>query len=195
MAARLPQADPCTDLDAILAATMPAGYGYDSSYDLAGDPAAAQFLELSGQSFAREQARIEQDAAPLAVRSEDRLAVALGRIGTGTFTPAGYAAYSFASQGGTTGMETCGTADDLGYCMERFHAPGCGSAATPDIVEGLREQMELTAMRPWAGEDGLVWTDRRVRQRHEPGRSCRGRDRPAGWPTRACSSPAGLRGS
>lgn len=56
-------------------------------------------------------------------------------------------------------MPTCGTADDLGYCMERFHAPGCGSAASPDITEALRPQLEQLVMRPYLGEDGQPWLD------------------------------------
>jgi hypothetical protein len=56
-------------------------------------------------------------------------------------------------------MATCGTADDLGYCRERFHQPGCGSAATPDITEALRPELELAAMRPFAGANGRAWLD------------------------------------
>ena len=58
-------------------------------------------------------------------------------------------------------MGTCGPADDMGYCRERFHAPGCGSAATPDVIEGLRADgvFQRKAMSPLADARGLVWRD------------------------------------
>jgi len=107
---------------------------------------------------AQDQARRAQDSRPQSRRDEDRLASALDRIGTGTYTPAGYAAYSLAAQGGITGMETCGPAPD-GYCMNRTHEIGCGSSGDPDAAEGLRPAMERIAHRPYADADGRVWAD------------------------------------
>jgi hypothetical protein len=39
------------------------------------------------------------------------------------------------------------------------HAIGCGSAATPDVVEAVRPQLEMMAMRPHLGPDGQPWLD------------------------------------
>lgn len=55
-------------------------------------------------------------------------------------------------------MATCGPAPD-GYCMNRYHEHGCGSAATPDIVEQLKPQLEMMAARPHLGPDGQPWLD------------------------------------
>lgn len=153
-----PQADPYdTGFEAILAASLPGGYGYGGvPVELANDFDRA--FELANTT---ELARLAEDTVPLPRRAEDRVAHLVGRAARGTYTPAGYAAYSLAAQGGTTGMATCGTADDLGYCRERFHAPGCGSAATPDITEALRPQLADIALRPHIGADGQVTFDRR----------------------------------
>jgi hypothetical protein len=144
----------------VTASRYDGGGGYELA---AGDEAAlAEFGRAWDLANEAELVRQAEDAEPLAVRSEDRLTVALGRIGRGTFTPQGPHAYGLASPGyGTvTGEPTCGVADDLGYCMERFHSPGCGSAATPDITEALRPELEMRAMRPHLGEDGQPWLDR-----------------------------------
>ena len=140
-------------------------WSYDGdSYELAAQEAAlAEFSRTFELANEIELTRQAEDAEPLAVRTEDRIATALGRIGRGTFTPQGYAVREFASPGyGTvTGEQTCGVSDDLGYCMERFHAPGCGSAATPDITEALRPELEMRAHRPHLAEDGEPWIDAR----------------------------------
>jgi hypothetical protein len=57
-------------------------------------------------------------------------------------------------------METCGPADENGYCKNRTHDHGCGSAATPDVVEALRPQLEQIAHRPHLGPDGQPTFDR-----------------------------------
>ena len=146
-------ADPYDDIDAILAATVPQDYSGLAEF--------GQAFELANTA---ELIRQEQDAAPLPVRTEDRIAAALARWADGTYTPEGQYAREFASpaQGGVTGMATCrdGSADEFGYCRNMHHEAGCGSAATPDIVEQLKPQLERFAHRPYLGEDGQVWYDR-----------------------------------
>lgn len=107
--------------------------------------------------------RLDQDALPAARRSEDRLQDALSRVAAGTYTYSSPAVYGFASpaQGAVTGTATCGPATPEGYCMNMFHEGGCGSAATPDIIEGLRADgvFERKAMSPVTDSRGLEWRD------------------------------------
>jgi hypothetical protein len=141
------------DIDAIIAASLPQDYGHTEL---------AEFDWVFQLANETELARLAEDAVPLAARTEDRLARALDRIEAGTYTPRGQAAWGFAAHGeGTvTGMPTCGSSDEYGYCRERYHAPGCGSTAGPDIVENLRPQLERIALQPHLGDDGRVWHDR-----------------------------------
>jgi hypothetical protein len=141
-------------MDAVIQATMPSGY---ADYDTTGLAEFSNTFELANET---ELIRQAEDAEPLAVKSEDRIARAMERIEAGTYTPRGAAAYGFA-QGSTTGTETCGSADEYGYCRERFHAAGCGSAATPDVVEVLRPAMADLAQRPLLDADGNPWIDAR----------------------------------
>jgi hypothetical protein len=131
---------------------------YDASPDYGdGDGTAelAEFAQVWEDANALELARLEQDAEPLAVRSEDRMANALDRIGAGTYVPAGYAAYGLANQGG---METYGLVDDLGYSIDRYPALGYGPA-TPDIVEAVQPKLADKALEPWADANGRGFYD------------------------------------
>ena len=133
-------------------------WGYDDGTwtGLAGNPRAWEDLN------ALELARQAEDAVPLPVNAEERMAHLMGRAARRTYTPQGAAAWEFSGhgQGSTTGMPTCGTADEYGYCMQRFHAPGCGSTADPFTAQALRPQMAALAQRPWMDADGRVWQDR-----------------------------------
>jgi len=113
------------------------------SYDDGNEAALAEFARTFDLANETELARLEQDAEPLAARTEDR-------IEAGTFTPQGQFAREFANSARS------GLTDDLGYSIERY--PQVGSA-TPDIVEALRPQLEMIAHRPFLGEDGQVWFD------------------------------------
>lgn len=69
--------------------------------------------------------------------------------------------YRLANEGSITGQPNCGLSDDLGYCTERFHQPGCGSAASPDIALGLITEgvYQSRALSPFPDSRGLVWRD------------------------------------
>ena len=161
-----PQALSVSPKDAVTASCYD---GDGGSYGLAaGDEAAlAEFSRVWELANEAELVRQAEDAEPAIRRAtgtsptEDRLARALDRITAGTYTPQGPAAYGLASPayGTVTGEQTCGVADDLGYCMERFHAPGCGSLADPEAAGALRPVMERTAHRPYMDESGQVWYD------------------------------------
>jgi hypothetical protein len=159
VAARLGQpayADDDVDLDAVLAATLPHGYGYDLS------DAYGEFGRTFEMANATELARLEQDTRPRSRLAEDRIAAALARIGGGTYTPR---AYGFATTGPVTGDLNCGAADEFGHCVERYHSASCGSLASPDIAEARRPQMEQIALRPHLDEDGRGWHDRQFGSR------------------------------
>ncbi len=144
------------DQEAGIRQSLPLG-SYRRDLGLANDNL-ANFSRVHEMSYAAEQERITQDAAPLPRLAEDRMSHLLNRAARGTYTPAGYAAYSLAAQGGITGMETCGPAPD-GYCMNVTHELGCGSSGDPAAVEDLRPAMERIAHRPYADADGRVWAD------------------------------------
>jgi hypothetical protein len=131
VAARLPSRgqalDEYDDLEAVLAAELPGG-GY--GYELANDPNAQRFIELTGLEFAREQQRQAEDAEearrkPGRIGQEneyDRMNRLVSRAVRGTLTPQGWHAREFASP-----------APD-GYCMNTHHEIGCGSAVGPDVT-------------------------------------------------------------
>jgi hypothetical protein len=136
------------DIDAVIQASLPPGYGYA---DITGLAEFGRAFDLANEAELTRQA---EDSEPPARRTEDRIARALDRIGAGTFTPR---AYGFASPGyGTvTGEPTCGPADEYGYCRERYHAVGCGSTADTFVAKQLRPQMADLAQRPHLDEHGL----------------------------------------
>lgn len=138
-----------TDIDAVIAASLPQDYGYAELAEFSRTFDLANEIELVRQA---------EDAEPPAPRTEDRIATALARIEAGTFTPR---IYGFASpgEGTVTGMPTCGPADEYGYCMNRHHAIGCGSTADTFVAELLRPQMADLAQRPHLDEYGLPWID------------------------------------
>jgi hypothetical protein len=135
------------DIDAVIQATVPQGYAELSNFSRTWDQ--VNTLEL---------ARITQDAASLPRLAEDRMSHLMNRVSQRTYVPAGYAAYSFAAQGGVTGMATCGPAPD-GYCMNRTHEIGCGSSGDPAATEALRPAMKQIAQRPYADANGRIWAD------------------------------------
>lgn len=113
------------------------------------DPSPAIGLANSYGDFTREfelataqaQAAAEAAARPLPKRSEDRVAELVGRLEQGAYSANHRARHlvrhgaagslheahdqlrvrGLANPGGVTGAPTCGPADDLGYCSERFH--------------------------------------------------------------------------
>jgi hypothetical protein len=141
--------DPYLDIDGIIAASLPTDDGYAEL---------AEFSQAWEDVNALELARLTEDAEPLAVRTEDRIARALERIEAGTFTPRVYG-FAAPGEGSTSGMPTCGPAGDFGYCMNRHHDPSCGSTADTFVAESLRPQMADLAHRPHLDEDGLPWID------------------------------------
>ena len=119
-------------------------------------------IEMSYQH--QQQASIE-DSQPLARSSEDRLAAAVGRISRNTYT-APREVLDFASPAteygvsSLTSMTNCGAADQLGYCIERFHSADCGSYSGPDMITPqLRAQMSRITSHPVIDANGRTWND------------------------------------
>ena len=140
------------------------GYASRSGYgdlDAVTRPYLTEFSNTFQMANALELARQEQDKAPLARRTEDRIAVALNRISDGTYVPRGAAAWEFASpdRASLTGLATCDVADDLGYCTATTHQPGCGSAIGPEIVETIQDHLRDKALQGAIDADGRSWRD------------------------------------
>jgi hypothetical protein len=100
-------------------------------------PEFAQLSATFNGMQALELARQQQDAAPLPRRDEDKLAVALSRVGSGTYVPA--AEFSNAAP---AGFGLCGPADDFGRCSAAYHALTC------PILPTLASPARPTP-RPW----------------------------------------------
>ncbi len=139
-------------------------------------------LEMTNAQYARAGAVAADDAAEDSRRSrraagstEDRLARAYARVARGTY---GAAALQFSNpsaaarelarvrwggiQPGTvTGRPACGAVDEFGYCVEPDHSPGCGSLATTEIGEALRDSGAYArlAARPFTDANGRQFTD------------------------------------
>jgi hypothetical protein len=138
----------------------------------------ATVAELANASFAREQQRLAEDAEPLAARSEDRLARALARVGTGSYAPRRVTTADLASpsqaartmarhryrqehadDAAITFGAPCGVVDDYGRCGEPYHTAGCSGLATSQIAEALQASGTYAdiAARPAADAQGSVW--------------------------------------
>jgi hypothetical protein len=148
--------------------TVASMLGYDDppqDYDDGSYAALAEYGQAFDLANEAELVRQAEDSVPLPVRSEDRMAWDLDRAARRTLTPQGQFAYGLANgpgYGSTTGEPTCGpVVPGTNYCMNKNHEHGCGSAATPDIVEALRGEMQLKAHRPLLDEDGQPWLDAR----------------------------------
>jgi tetratricopeptide (TPR) repeat protein len=123
-------------------------------------------LELARAT--RQEAQAAEAARPPSRNAYDRVQDAYRRVGQGTYvmdfaTPGSQAgrdlaAARWASQrgmGGTTGSPTCGPSDPYGYCIERYHAPGCGSSADPAIMsDELRGLMSARTSSPLIDSNG-----------------------------------------
>ncbi len=121
------------------------------SYDLVND-SLERFTRVHDQVNALELAR---QAEPMPVRAEDRVKHLLDRVRP---APGGY---SLASQGGITGMATCGpVVPGTDYCSNTTHEAGCGSSGDPAAAEALKPQMRQIAERPYADANGRIWADR-----------------------------------
>jgi hypothetical protein len=84
-------------------------------------------------------------------KDEARLASAMRRIEAGTYTEPEF----FRPRGGGGRfIATCGQADDLGYCQERYHQAGCesavASAAATSTPEAVRAWNEVVSSGPTA---------------------------------------------
>jgi hypothetical protein len=116
-----------------------------------------------------------EDSAPQPRSAEARLARSLSRIAAGTYQP-GTLEFSSASTaarelararwgahqpGPVTGRANCGPSDDLGYCTGPFHDPSCGSIASTEIGEAMRETgaYRRLASQPFADSNGRTWSD------------------------------------
>jgi hypothetical protein len=114
------------------------------------------------------------DELPQPRRAEDRLAGALDRIAAGAYTPGALefaggasaaarelarARWGMGQPGNVTGRANCGPTNDLGYCQERYHSPGCGSLATTEIAEAMRDSGSYArlAALPFEDVDGMPW--------------------------------------
>ena len=161
--------------------TEPGWRSFSAAFDAAND------IELARQDRGRRAAG--------RCATEDRIARALERITAGTYTPHGPHAFGLASPGygTTTGEPTCGPADDLGYCMERYPRPRLRPAATPDITEALRPELEQLAHRPYLGEDGEPWLDRQFGSPMTLTDHLGGRQRHPAWAMSPSSRPAATR--
>ncbi len=143
-------------IDAITQASLPPNYG-DGHAEL------AEFDRVFQLSNETELTRLAEDAVPLPVRAEDRMAYLVGRAGRRTLTPQGQFAYGLANtpdpMAATTDGVPCGFIDATGRCGERYHAAYCNALATPFIAENLKPQMERIAHRPHLDENGRTWQD------------------------------------
>ena len=158
----------------------PDGSGSGGDAGELASPASRLALELAnldaavGRAFDGERRRVEQDAArPARATAEARLTAALDRIGRGSYTMSPQAralgfggdpgdagrVLDFAGEAATAG--TCGAADDLGYCVEAYHAPDCASLADPDLALALAEtgMYQSVATEPWRDENGRTWAN------------------------------------
>jgi hypothetical protein len=63
----------------------------------------------------------------------------------------------------TTGQPNCSGSDDLGYCRGPFHDPSCGSIATTEIGEAMRDSgaYRRLASQPFTDSQGRTWQDQR----------------------------------
>lgn len=128
--------------------------------ELAGADPGAEPIDLSnvdamlGQQFSHAATVAAEDAAPKPRSAEARLANALGRISRGTYQPAGTIEFSSPSSaarelararwgaqqpGPVTGRPNCGASDDLGYCINASHDLDCGSIASTEIGDAMRD--------------------------------------------------------
>ena len=142
----------------------------------------ASVAELANASYERETRRLAEDGEQLAARGEDRLARALSRIGTNSYTPRRVTMADLASPSATartkaaaryrqehadfatavTGGEICGHVDELGRCGARFHEAGCSGLATTEIAEVLTaagSYAELAAMPVTDATERTGWLE------------------------------------
>jgi hypothetical protein len=59
--------------------------------------------------------------------------------------------------GSITGTPTCGAADDVALCLNRYHDPGCDGAPGPEITEALQPVMRAVAAQPLLDARGQAW--------------------------------------
>ncbi len=126
---------------------------------------------------ATERARAAQDhARPPRMAGEAKLADALTRVATGTYTPSRAAqALGLAGEASSAGRALaearwqteqadpgiCGPPDAIGGCSSRFHDSTCstGMLADPEVAGVLRDEGVFTdaARSPWADGNGHTW--------------------------------------
>lgn len=123
--------------------------GYGSGYP--GD--AAEF------AAARASARVYEDSQPLARRAEDRLAVALGRIGNGTYTPSiQERALGFAAETAPADDIAPVFACSCGAGIGPNHLSDCSSIWTPDDATALLlDAYRATAAAPAADARSRIY--------------------------------------
>ena len=151
-----------------------------SDYGAGGD--AGQLASMNAAielAAATERARTAQHAGrPSRMAGEARLADALARIGTGTYTPSraaqvlGFAGDAASSAGRALAQQRwaepvqadpgiCGPPDAIGGCSSRYHDATCstGMLADPEVAQVLAEEGVFTdaARSPWADGNGRVW--------------------------------------
>jgi hypothetical protein len=105
--------------------------------------------------------QIAYRADPLPRLPEDRLSHLLGRVSHGSYTPhsPGHPCHP-GQPGAVLGQANYGASDDLGYCLNRQHTPGCSSmASTTEAAETIRPALRQSAYEPLADDRGVPWTD------------------------------------
>lgn len=133
------------------------------------------FIDLTNAQFDRAGAVQADNAVPVPSRTEARLAYLLGRLGRGTYEPSSItlASPSTAARelarhrwqatqpGPVTHQPNCGASDEFGHCIEPYHSAGCGSVASTDVAEALRDSGAYArlAADPFTDQPGRVWDD------------------------------------
>jgi hypothetical protein len=151
------------------------GVPHDAVLDL-GNRLDAQ-LDLSQAAYAGDAQAARSARGARALSAEERLANSLDRIGRGTYQPRptdlaspsaseaarqlAQARWGVSQPGPVTGQPNCSGSDDFGMCRGRYHDASCGSLASTDIAEGLREAgaYRRLASLPFETANG-VWQDR-----------------------------------
>jgi hypothetical protein len=107
----------------------------------AGLEAIGDVVDDAYQTAALVAAEDEATSALLTGRpsDEEKTAWALERIAAGTYTPPAY--FRPRGQSGRY-IATCGQADDLGHCMERYHQAGCESGVVSAAATGTHDDAQ-----------------------------------------------------
>jgi hypothetical protein len=183
LAATLAEHGYSEDSAELYASIASAHYGGGQPVDLS-NPGYSDMLDMALIHRAQAEAgdagdtrtRKEAAARARALSAEDKLARAYQQIGRGTYSRTGALEFSSPSaaarqlaehrwgvrQPGTvTGRPACGSVDDLGYCRETAHDVDCGSIASTEIGETLRDSGAYArlASQPWADQHGRTWAD------------------------------------